>query len=155
MITDKDKNFRGRIKTYIWKKIVDQGIQSLGYGVAPYTLNYLTGYRNKEGIIVSLNSSFYVPNCSVSIGNKRDLEKIEKQGKLEQAMQYLEKLEELEGFRNHQRNFRKKIEGQEVQTCRKVLSRKLSRNPFLAIVEFGELHQRYKKFRDKYLEGKK
>jgi len=147
------KLFRERVSPRIWKWVVRQGIKSLGYNKNNF--GGLEDYVNIEGRIIPARIYRTFWGGFVEIGNKIYLEMIEQKGKLEQAISDLEKFNESSGYSTDQGNFRKKKDGLEVQTGEFVLSRKLSVDPVIAVIEFAELHNKYVEFLNKYLEDGK
>jgi len=143
----KDKHFRGKLERWIWGRVVDSAMESLDY---VYTRS-LDSYRNQKGVWVRIHNGFEVGGCSIEIGNKNDLEEIEKRGGIESAIDYLN---ELEGVRNNQSGFCKIVEEQRLQTGRYVLSKKLSEKSMIAVMEIGKVHDVYEEFRERYLGGK-
>ena len=66
----KGTHFRGRIETWIWKQIVEHGIQSLGYKINKGLCSDFIPYENEERVPVYLAPSEYIPDCFVKIGHR-------------------------------------------------------------------------------------
>lgn len=146
----KNKQFIGKIESWIWKEIVEHAIQSLGYEIHFDFVN-VNSYRNQKGVPLYLAAYVYVPDFHAGIGDRNDMEQIKQRGNLESAIADLTRLDALEDFSSDQKHFGKAVNDQVVETGRYVLYRRLSRNPIIATMELKELHEKYKSFRNKYL----